>query len=80
MAKNGVCYKDLYLALEDLRREMNGRFDRMEDVFITFHKDEFEPLLNWKSELSGKLAVAGTLVLFVSSAIWTFVYDRIWGR
>lgn len=77
MAKNGVSYKDLYEIINEFRHETNTRLDELNAKFDLFHKEEFEPMLAWKNNLMGKIAILGGLGLLVFHTLWDLIKDKV---
>ena len=65
MPNNKISYKDLYQAIDDFRKEVNERFDNIENCFV--RQEEFKPV---KSIAYGMVtlimgAVIGALIKLV---------------
>ena len=72
MTKN-VGYPELYQTMNDLRRETNEHFDKIEEMFRSFHKEEFTPI----QRTIDRIQVYGALVLAVLSFVATGVWEWI---
>ena len=80
MAKDTVSFREMTAKLEeirdDIKEESNKRFDKIEKIFSDFHKDEFEPLIRWKENLTGKIAVVGSVLVIGVNFAWDFLMRR----
>jgi Mg2+ and Co2+ transporter CorA len=77
---NAVSYRDLIDAIENLRKEMNTNFDRVNDVFekkTSTLERRLSVAENWQSNIMGKLAVVSTIVFVIINAIGNYIYDRL---
>jgi len=73
MTRNGVSQEQLYKAINEFRKENNERFDKMEEMFTSFHREEFMPLVEWKNDLKGRLVIIGGLFMVGINVIVEFV-------
>jgi hypothetical protein len=73
----GVTYKILYDAIDTLRKENNERFDRIEAIFDSFHKEEFVAL-DKKVDKIWTYGTMGIAVLsFAATAVWEWIKERM---
>ncbi len=83
--KDSLTYRELYEVVNNrfdkLEALFNKRMDASDKMFFDFHKTEFEPLVAWKDNLVGKLAVIGGVVVLVVSVIvnaaWDLLHDAL---
>ena len=67
----GIGYPELYQTINDLRKETNERFDKIEEMFASFHKEEFTPI----QRAVDKIYIYGTLGLVVLSFVTTGIWE-----
>jgi len=65
---SNVSYKDIFQIINDFRKENNDRFDKIEKIFLNFHKEEFIPLERRIISLE-KLADRALLVVVLVTGI-----------
>ena len=67
--KNTVSFRDIYQIIDEFRQENNNRFDKIEQIFANFHKEEFVPLEKRISNLEKLADRALFFILLVSGVI-----------
>lgn len=75
--KNNVSFRDLYQIIGDFRKENNDRFDGIEELFNSFHKEEFSPLKEKMDTLTGKIAVFGAGLMIGMNVLWDIIKEKV---
>lgn len=79
MSKDNVSYRDLYKVIDEFRKENNQRFDKLENMFLSFYKSDYEPLKDRFNSFAAKVTVIGTALLLGINIGWDFIKERLFG-
>lgn len=70
MTKNSLSIKDVYVLVDNMRKEINASINRLEDRFVKLEEGRLSVLENTVSKIQGKMvAVTGTIAFFISLII-----------
>ena len=76
MTKGIVGYPELYQTINDLRDETNKRFDKIEDMFTSFHRDEFSPIQRAVDRIYVYGTVGLAVLSFLATGVWEWIRTR----
>lgn len=81
-----LTYKDLYEVISEFRLENNSHFDKIERIFEKHCEEQnkmveavgirISSIEKWKENLSGKIAVFGSMLLVGVNLLWDWFFKR----